>query len=454
MSILYLHGVNVRQTDPAYFVGVGLRRTLFQQVVVPVGHQAGHAGFGVLEPIYWGDLGARFRWDLRSVPSSSIESLGHESAIDPLHYPLLHLLTDVAPPSVVSSARPDLDLLGTDESEPLAAAAQVDPRRFIRAVLAPSVSALSPTPGHGLASSPATVGTPGESVAEGERLAHLLLAGDAVSRELEAQRELRMATTDLDALGIVSRRVEAEYRRLVANHASPGIDVLGPDPLRWVRNRLRDVTEAAQSAVRKLREVVTRGPSLLLLTAIRSRMTRPALLFFGDVFVYLHEGRPAAKGTISDKVVRAVCAAAEDPARSGPLVVVSHSFGSMILYDLLTSGRLNNVMIDLWVTVGSQVSIFAELGLFESISDDVPSEARPHLGRPRNVSRWVNVYDAADSLSYLFEPVFGADAVHDRELQEGAHLFNAHGDYLTEPEFYRIIAAELEVSLAAKSQDP
>ena len=75
--------------------------------------------------------------------------------------------------------------------------------------------------------------------------------------------------------------------------------------------------------------------------------------------------------------------------------------------------------------------------------DDVPSEGTPTLGKPGAVNRWLNYYDAADVFSYLAEPVFGADAVTDIEVSEGANLKNAHGAYVSEPSFYHSVADAL-----------
>jgi len=91
-----------------------------------------------------------------------------------------------------------------------------------------------------------------------------------------------------------------------------------------------------------------------------------------------------------------------------PMVVVTHSFGSEILYDLLTSGGLNGLIIDLWATVGAQTSLFAEMRLFGAMPGDIPKDTQNYsLGRPSGVTKWVNIYDPADALSYKHQPVFG-----------------------------------------------
>ena len=115
-------------------------------------------------------------------------------------------------------------------------------------------------------------------------------------------------------------------------------------------------------------------------------------------------------------------------------------------YDLFTSPfieaapEFKDFKVDLWVTVGSQVGLFAEMRAYVGSPDDVPTDQSPTLGKPERVERWLNFYDAADVFSYLAEPVFGKEAVTDIEVSEGANLKNAHGAYFAESSFYRNIA--------------
>jgi hypothetical protein len=163
----------------------------------------------------------------------------------------------------------------------------------------------------------------------------------------------------------------------------------------------------------------------------------------GDVLVYLHHGRTASPN-IYQRVRQELVSL--KPKDAEPLVVVTHSFGSEILYDLLTSDGLDGLTIDLWVTVGAQTSLFAEMRLFGAIPPDIPKDTQNYiLGRPAGVTKWVNIYDPADPLSYKHQPVFGD--VTDIPISDGGNLTNAHGHYFVTVSFYETVLRELHIEM-------
>ena len=137
---------------------------------------------------------------------------------------------------------------------------------------------------------------------------------------------------------------------------------------------------------------------------------------------------------------------------SEPLVVVGHSLGGVILYDILTDqkslGEIEAAVgaplaIHALFTVGSQPGFFADLGLYPG--------GRPAAGnklkKPDCVSSWMNVFDFTDVFSFrcahIFEDVrdFGYDTVTD--------LLHAHGAYFLRPSFFKRMRARLrETGLA------
>ena len=79
MPILFIHGVNNRDSDCSLPFQRRPASLLFNQLVVPAAE--GFPGFAVLPEVYWGDLGAKFAWDLRSVPPTELlKSLGPDAA--------------------------------------------------------------------------------------------------------------------------------------------------------------------------------------------------------------------------------------------------------------------------------------------------------------------------------------------------------------------------------------
>ena len=107
---------------------------------------------------------------------------------------------------------------------------------------------------------------------------------------------------------------------------------------------------------------------------------------------------------------------------------------------------MNGLIIDLWVTVGAQTSLFAEMRLFGAMPPDIPKDTHNYvLPRPPGVTKWVNIYDPADALSYKHQPVFGD--VIDIPVSDGGNLTNAHGHYFVTVSFYETVLRELRGEL-------
>jgi pimeloyl-ACP methyl ester carboxylesterase len=126
-------------------------------------------------------------------------------------------------------------------------------------------------------------------------------------------------------------------------------------------------------------------------------------------------------------------------ARDGPLVVVAHSMGGNIAYDILSHFR-PDLHIDTLVTVGTQVGLFEELKLFASSNRDLPTPAVPRLPALPNVDRWINVVDRGDVLAYRADPIF--DGVDDYEYPSDAPW--AHGAYFRQPNFHERLASRVQ----------
>jgi hypothetical protein len=297
---------------------------------------------------------------------------------------------------------------------------------------------------------------------EGRDRALLLIAADEAARSDEVSQRLRTAKDDEAVLGIVQEETLSRYQALgpvakgtgLAPPPAPaeGLETLGVgDLLSTGKKRIANVINEARTLAHRVSQGTTRGASLVVLKAKRDSLTVTAGIFLGDIFEYLRRGQggPDHLGPIAQRVAEKLLAASQSARQLGePLVVVGHSFGGIIAYDLFTSPYIaaadfKDFKVDLWVTVGSQVGMFAEIRAYVGSPDGVPTDQTPTLGKPGRVHRWLNFYDAADVFSYLAEPVFGKDAVSDIEVNEGANLKNAHGAYFCEPTFYRRIADEL-----------
>ncbi|THF85360.1 hypothetical protein E7T09_17175 [Deinococcus sp. KSM4-11] len=131
-----------------------------------------------------------------------------------------------------------------------------------------------------------------------------------------------------------------------------------------------------------------------------------------------------------------------------PLVVLTHSLGGVLLYDVLSAflpaaPELRDVRVDVWCAVGSQVGPFVELGLtVGGAPQDTPFPADgPHLGY------FWNVWSESDLLSFPASDV--VPGAHDTAFPLGGNVQAGHLAYLQRPEFYRTLAAKVEVHARA-----
>jgi hypothetical protein len=205
----------------------------------------------------------------------------------------------------------------------------------------------------------------------------------------------------------------------------PQPEVLGSGGIRsgvgWLR---RQAVSAAQQPL-----------SSRLIPALSDTVTA----CLGDILVYLKErGTAAEPGPIVRTVSAALSAAAEHRHDDDPLVVLAHSMGGNIMYDILTHFR-PDLSVDVLVTVGSQVGYFEELKLFHASDERIPSAEKPKVTLPGTIGRWVNVVDLNDPLAFCAAPVFAG--AEDYRIPTGALW--AHSGYLNEPGFYERVARRL-----------
>ncbi|MEM7802604.1 MAG: hypothetical protein AAF633_25650 [Chloroflexota bacterium] len=189
------------------------------------------------------------------------------------------------------------------------------------------------------------------------------------------------------------------------------------------------------SALLQLGRSIVNGTSNLvngpLANSVRS-FTPLVGIFIGDVFAYLKDG--VSRTEIRQTVEADILAAAKDAgANSEKLILIGHSFGGVVLHDLLSDeawvakidtelGPDTSFQVDLLITIGSQPGLFEELNLFDSSLPEKKGE------RPKAVDRWWNIYDRVDILSFAAEKAF--NGVVDFEADTIAGVINAHTAYL------------------------
>ncbi len=226
--------------------------------------------------------------------------------------------------------------------------------------------------------------------------------------------------------------------------ARTGTSSAGLEP-RSARERFgaspRTVPRAVAKAAHRINRWAAAGVTRPLAAGVRATVTRGTALLLGDIVSLFNSRERATGGPVVELVRDALDAAAElADRRHEPLVVVAHSMGGNIVYDILSHDR-RELRVELLVTVGSQVGLFEELKLFRASDPDVPERRHGPLRVPAltNVGRWINVLDRADPLAFAASPVFdGAE-----DLVFGTGAWWAHGAYTTCPQFHYRLAARV-----------
>jgi hypothetical protein len=177
----------------------------------------------------------------------------------------------------------------------------------------------------------------------------------------------------------------------------------------------------------------------MLVSHLRSNIMQVATSYVGDVMMYL--ARAAALRQFVHNTVIQACRLR--PAE--PLVIIAHSLGGVIAYDYAADPAfVDRPQIDLLVTLGSQVALFAEYGLFQgstSPAESGPLAHRPVYQEPRLCGRWLNFYDPADFLSFPIGRVFPGAAEGDQACPAGKPFPASHSAYWENNQLYEAIAA-------------
>jgi hypothetical protein len=387
MPLVYVHGVGVRE-NTRYQRRQEVRDALFRRFLLRSHRQPDGSSAAIFSP-YWGDLGARLMQDGVSSPRPGLEVLGMtgaaaDSVVD--HWYLLDYLAESAPETVLTDVAKRCLEDALDVLFDAAADAEVEPEHlagFAERAMCYVIENLHPAWLSWMHDDDSFVDHFLKVIAQAD-------TGMADSRTDESCWE------SLGGGGLRAALVDGAFR------------------IRLQLERARDAAGNATSG-----RFVSRARRALL---------PPITNFLGDAMVYLHT--PGTSGPIGDRIGAALQSAAECIAAQDALVVVAHSMGANIVYDLLTT-ELADLRVDLFVSVGTQVGLFEELKLFRQTGPLAPGGAPP--AKPVNIDRWINVLDLNDPLGFQVGPVF--NGVEDFSFGTGA-ILGAHGNYLVNPSFH------------------
>jgi hypothetical protein len=202
-----------------------------------------------------------------------------------------------------------------------------------------------------------------------------------------------------------------------------------------IGNMISDAISAVTDRVRN-------AASTLGFGAVRGSLSPSIGLFIGDVFVYLKEGE--RRQQIRHEVGKALASAhAAAKAGKGPLVVVGHSMGGVILVDMLANPGAadlpDDLKIDALLTVGSQPGFFAALDV---LTPNPPAGSARR--RPDCVSNWLNVFDPIDPLAFRTDMIF--ENATDLTFNSLTGISEAHTKYFQRAQFYARTRTRLQTA--------
>jgi hypothetical protein len=375
------------------------------------------------EPVFWGDVAAKFRWNLTSRPKTALRRAGGNERFAGLgslrEAGTSSPLDTVAPATVVEG--PVLNLpapAGRVATPPLASIPRANRPDF----LADLYLAVRPRRrGQNLTTENGT-----DPIVEDPSLAALADAAASVA-------------ADWDHILADQITEDARAAQLVSAIESK----LSGDALLRQGGFEDWMTKAGETLKR-----ATLWPADAVSTVFAE--LRPVAhefiaYFIGDVLAYLNQREAVGRaGEIPTRLLGALQRAHERKQRTGEkIIVVTHSMGGQLFYDAITffasaDRRLAGIEIDHWISCGAQVSFFAELGLFRGQSDVAEPQKLP---RPDHVKAWTNYYDRNDLVGFIMAPVF--DGVVDLEYDTGYGLAFAHTGFLARPSFFQAVANRL-----------
>ena len=428
MPFVFIHGVNVRDTGH-YQKDLVVRNEMIRTLIFkPLAKK--RPAFEKMEigSPYWGGYGVTFRWKHASLPEVTfLESMGAEMSATPQ--------SDIDIASTVQQlagtpAPSKLEPLGASDNS-FRAAALKDQVRFAEAVLSPIIL------------SEVTVPTDEKSPQKaGEQEALLLLALNDVGHDPKVKAQIERASTNQQVIDILKQATLARFTDLVGGDPQAAGGELEP------LGRVQDVFSRFKDGVGEVFDRAVSAPgrvtAIAALDGFRAQLNGNFTQFLGDVFVYLVERDGTMPGKPNGPIIETVWNAIRQAPRNSPaepLIVMTHSMGGNILYDILTHYE-PAAKIDVWISVASQVGEFEEMKIFKA-SDKNVTEPNQVKGLKTKVNYWLNVYDPADLLGFLAKPVF-ADADEDLEFHTGASAFKAHGAYFKRPSFYDEVRERLE----------
>lgn len=405
MPIIYLHGVNTR--DPKHFLPVEayLRRIVAPVIAPDPANVSIRAAdwFSLCEPPKWGGISRPSTLLGQGAEMERSELLDAIVARTPREVPKESGFTSGQVASSSKGAR--LDQLSDDDLADLI-----------------------------------TVSVTGSGI-DGVQRSRIGIAADRAVRDPVIRQELKDASDLEGQIRVLSDAVQAEVELQSALAGQGAVDFLRGihDQVTESFSRVGDAPGAALS---------------LAAGELRPKLNDFVTRFLGDLLFYMtRRGSPQTPGQIPRVLMDELALAHTNKvARNDePIILLTHSMGGQIAYDVLTSflpAAGSPVKVDFWCATASQVGFFEELNMFLASSPKFSKATGQRTPiASANLGSWWNVWDRNDILSFTTQGIF-ASGVDDDEYWSGMSIAAAHGGYLERPSFYRRLAAKLQIALS------
>ena len=435
MPIVFIHGVATRDTGEEYQDWIRGIARLLRQYIAPVISRS-PANVTILAA-YWGKLGVHFAWNMASRPRSPLLRMGAGGPP-----PIDQAMAVASDPAAVKDApggtggAPAGRGLLPDEAAPAAPTGSsfrfkdLEPDQ-LSDLLVTALQDGADTPSHRALAS---------------------IAADQVAQDLDRGPNLRARLATLPNREAELAFLRDEVGRRAAELVLAEGGVVGQGVPAWLREFQSRLDEATRRVGSTPGYVLTRT-----LAEFRGPANAQVTLFAGDVFQYLaRRGTPEAPGAIPKLVLDTMKKARSTITRDKePMIVVSHSMGGQIVYDLVKSflprdPQGHDLRIDFWCATASQVGLFEEMKQFLASDPrygaDQPGKLAPYPDR-HYLGHWWNVWDPNDFLSYTAQGIFAE--VDDESYDSGMSILHAHGGYLERPSFYRRLAEKIAAAARA-----
>lgn len=284
---------------------------------------------------YWGKFGASFAWDRESRPKTVLRGQGAQSAPSDLDRALVLASVDG---DQIPATPPLRSPSGLVPSGPAVGGQALGEGIRLKDLSPDELSDLLSTVIVEGSSDPAS-------------RPQMIIAADEVAHDPATPAALAECSTVDDELD--------KLRVLLDKKRTGALVAQGTSTRSKIVDRLGEATSRIVGA-----------PAFTLSTVVaetREPINRLVTLFIGDVFAYLNtRNNSTAPGPIPQEVMTTLDQA-KKAAPNEPLIVLTHSMGGQIIYDLVTHflpKTNSNLRIDFWCATASQVGLFEEMKLF------------------------------------------------------------------------------------------